>query len=657
MTYRNGHRVAHLAFLAAAAWSLQPTVAQSLRPDEVLAAAAVDDWVLRALEPTGGQVWWEMRRAGSPSVGLLSISTDPREAEFELTVPAVPWQRSLKSATPADLLTRATGFLARLGCRPRPGWTWALAARPYSQAEQGGVTFELAEFVSVAQYRVQGRGSARVVLTRDAELITQARARNVEVPLRPPAAHVVAEAAAAAAAALGLPPSDAVVVGDWVSPSTTHPFDPGHVGPLWGITVFPKTWREGPAFQAALSYFGADTVVGAVQIDGEIPVDAMLGRCAMWHELTTRDPEDVISDALVWTRVLHDSHPVWVSEEALACTSIRARIGAPWWDRRAGGLLIDLTAGDVTFFHPAWDRAIAQCAAGGGLIATSTEGNGILRLLDPATGDRFDLGPFLAGRFFDPSLSADAKLLAYRDWRARGDGDIYFDRIIKDEQTGLTRPGPDHRRMRIDGDDRLPIFSPHGKLVYFVHGLEGPAQGDEPPPVSWSLCSASTDAKHFNSDYDKVLDLPGRPERLSAFPDGRRLLVSGEWGISVADVADRTLAPLGLPELRDSEVEGAGPLTIREPAVSPDGGRIAFSGSPIPTAGDKPREWFIYVCDLDGSHLKRVTPLADDAVDYYVFPQSGKSAFDLEKAAWIARSEKELQSWLERQKGTASKSE
>jgi hypothetical protein len=43
-----------------------------------------------------------------------------------------------------------------------------------------------------------------------------------------------------------------------------------------------------------------------------------------------------------------------------------------------------------------------------------------------------------------------------------------------------------------------------------------------------------------------------------------------------------------------------------------------------------------------------VTPLADEPVGFYTFPESGDNAFDIEKAVWIERAEKAQQAELAR---------
>lgn len=49
----------------------------------------------------------------------------------------------------------------------------------------------------------------------------------------------------------------------------------------------------------------------------------------------------------------------------------------------------------------------------------------------------------------------------------------------------------------------------------------------------------------------------------------------------------------------------------------------------------------MYACNLDGRGVRRVTLLEDEPVPPCVFPESGKSAFDVAKEIALARMEQE----------------
>ncbi len=79
------------------------------------------------------------------------------------------------------------------------------------------------------------------------------------------------------------------------------------------------------------------------------------------------------------------------------------------------------------------------------------------------------------------------------------------------------------------------------------------------------------------------------------------------------------------------------PLRIQDLAVTPDGPRRAFSDYRDAEAAYKITGWHIHAYNLDGSGLERITPLEEDPVDFRVFPERGKSAFDLEREMILER--------------------
>jgi len=68
------------------------------------------------------------------------------------------------------------------------------------------------------------------------------------------------------------------------------------------------------------------------------------------------------------------------------------------------------------------------------------------------------------------------------------------------------------------------------------------------------------------------------------------------------------------------------PSTDLRPVSSPDGTKMALSGLRWSGDPEDPVDWYIYVCNLDGSDLRRVAPLEDESAPPYVFPESGKTA-------------------------------
>jgi len=132
-----------------------------------------------------------------------------------------------------------------------------------------------------------------------------------------------------------------------------------------------------------------------------------------------------------------------------------------------------------------------------------------------------------------------------------------------------------------------------------------------------------------------VSDIAGEPS-LSFFADGQRALVGWEATEAtggrlevrehyrVVDLAVGKATPWEFPKLADPD--GAKRFwhvvgTAR--AAGKDG--VVFEG----TADGWPPERGarIYTCKLDGSGLRRLTPLGDEPVPIYTFPETGKPAF------------------------------
>jgi hypothetical protein len=123
-------------------------------------------------------------------------------------------------------------------------------------------------------------------------------------------------------------------------------------------------------------------------------------------------------------------------------------------------------------------------------------------------------------------------------------------------------------------------------------------------------------------------DIP-RPTSLSALPDNERLLVCHEDGPEVVDIETGERLPMKWPELRDPDLPGGVPLMIGDAALRPDGEEVAFSALRWSGKAEDAGAWCLYVCKLDGSELQRLTPPQDDPVAPYVFPDTGKTAFDV----------------------------
>jgi hypothetical protein len=219
------------------------------------------------------------------------------------------------------------------------------------------------------------------------------------------------------------------------------------------------------------------------------------------------------------------------------------------------------------------------------------------------------------------ALAPDGTRLAFSTELRGGDEDIFTVGVLANCQ-GIAE---DVQRVRWDGLDEFPTWGPDGNRMAFSHWL--PNSGGLVRGAVWRFDATPTSPQHIRPEV--VLSGLGMIRRMSFFPDGR-LLVWHDKGLDVVDAEAKTRTPLGLPELRDPELPADRPaLKLRDPAVSPDGKKLAFSGYRDSGDPQNGTGWYIYTCNLDGSDVKRVTPLADDRVEPYVFPQTGKTAFDV----------------------------
>jgi hypothetical protein len=120
-------------------------------------------------------------------------------------------------------------------------------------------------------------------------------------------------------------------------------------------------------------------------------------------------------------------------------------------------------------------------------------------------------------------------------------------------------------------------------------------------------------------------------QRLTWFPDGRRILVYHSKGVHVVKVKENQIEELLLPPLHDPDLPSGRPLLLKDVTLDATGLWLVFSG--FRWSGDlkDPGGWYIYRCRLDGSEIQRLTPIEDKPVAPYVFPRTGQSALDFAK--------------------------
>ncbi len=139
----------------------------------------------------------------------------------------------------------------------------------------------------------------------------------------------------------------------------------------------------------------------------------------------------------------------------------------------------------------------------------------------------------------------------------------------------------------------------------------------------------------------RIAQFPGGVTAVSPFPDGKSLLVSHGCGWSAVNVDTGEPRVLFGGILTDPDAPDQQLHRPSGAVVDPTGTRLAlgawrWSGRRNDIAFHR-----LYTCNLDGSDVKRITPLEDDSVEPYVFPQTGKTAFDVARS--ISEQQKDQQ--------------
>jgi Tol biopolymer transport system component len=199
------------------------------------------------------------------------------------------------------------------------------------------------------------------------------------------------------------------------------------------------------------------------------------------------------------------------------------------------------------------------------LYAIGVDGTDERRLTDSPGLDAF------------PAWSPDGKRVAFASDRGGGSWDLYT----------MDTGGTEQRRLaRTTGDESQPAWSPDGnRITYVTDMMEN--------PVVWVMDADGSDRKPLTSgawpDWS---------------PDGKRIVYtvysaseSGRLFVMNADGSGRHPIAASVIERLTGKSNG------EEPAWSPDGSKIAFSGN---AGGDNAE---IYTMKADGSHRTRLTDI------------------------------------------------
>lgn len=192
------------------------------------------------------------------------------------------------------------------------------------------------------------------------------------------------------------------------------------------------------------------------------------------------------------------------------------------------------------------------------IYVVGVDGSSIRRLTDAQGSDSY------------PAWSPDGQTVAFMREEA-GNFDVY---VIGADGSG------ERRITDSDALDGYPAFTPNGSSITFVSERDGTLR-------LWSVGVEG-------SDPTLLSEVQVVAERPSWFPDGSRLAFTSDR--DGGDPEIYTMAADGTDLVRITEREGID----GEAAVSPDGSAIAF-------ASDRAGIPAVYVMDIDGSDVRKLT--------------------------------------------------
>ncbi len=117
-------------------------------------------------------------------------------------------------------------------------------------------------------------------------------------------------------------------------------------------------------------------------------------------------------------------------------------------------------------------------------------------------------------------------------------------------------------------------------------------------------------------------------QRLSRLSDGLVLVCHTDGSLSTLDTESGAVTALRMPALSDPAT-GAALSGLLDTVADPSGKRLAFSASlGEPDTGTTRR--CIFISEVNGGKLRRLTPLESQFVPAYRFAESGLTAADVE---------------------------
>ena len=207
------------------------------------------------------------------------------------------------------------------------------------------------------------------------------------------------------------------------------------------------------------------------------------------------------------------------------------------------------------------------------------------------------------------------------------------------------------RISELAGQDALPSFSLDGKRIVFAHqnhqvALDKNKEAGETeygPVQPWSLYIVKLkEGRPVPETMRKIVENLPEIERISWFPDNQRILISYKAQDSLLAYIETRYAPtpeiidletgkrslLLLNNLRDNSAPSSPVIIPRDMVVNQKGDTVAFSGLFWSGKEEEDAMICIYTCRLDGTELKRITPVDKQPLKSWEYKTPGVTALN-----------------------------
>jgi Tol biopolymer transport system component len=244
-----------------------------------------------------------------------------------------------------------------------------------------------------------------------------------------------------------------------------------------------------------------------------------------------------------------------------------------------GGNPINLTNNPARDRDPAWSPDGRQIA-----FTTDRDGNNEIYVMDADGGNPINLtnNP---GSDTDPAWSPNGRSIAF----ASGAG-IFVIETSGEGRTRLTRADPGEIEWALGASDGSATWSPDGERIAFVRTFDGPTPAAMTAPVYTVAADGSGVPVHFADGGWNNAGIDWAPD--GAYLAVGRVSSHDKWS-SVALISES--GETGLPN-------PGGWTHAADPAVSPDGARIAVAAANINRVSSE-----IMVMDIDGANPINLT--------------------------------------------------